>query len=227
MKEKRFKCAYCDARYVHEKTFLKHACKQKVRHDEFKTAAGQVAWSSYQLWFKLSKNFVPNMDLFLISAQYAHFMKFAHFAKRVQVADIPSYVRIMFKADNVPPSMWTLPEAHALYINRLDRLVSPLKMVDITIDTLFDLSEDYDVPVSNIFQVISPSAVIVLIQRRKLSPWLLLKSPKFVYFYNKSTSTEEQIILKTIIKFDFWYEKFSKHKKEVEQIKTIVAELNL
>ena len=105
----------------------------------------------------------------------------------------------MVKSDNVPPAMWTLPEAHAMYLNKLDHLITPLQMVDITIDTLFDLSDDYEVPVSDIFTVVNPNEVIVLLQRRKLSPWLLLKSPKFVHFYTNSTSVDEQIILKTLI----------------------------
>lgn len=226
-KEKRFNCAYCDARYVHEKTFLKHECKQKIRHDEIKTVEGQLAWSSYKLWFKLSKNFVPSRDLFLISAQYASFMKFAHFAKRVQIADIPSYIKIMVKNNNIPPYMWILPDAHALYLTKLDRLMSPLQMVDISIDTLFDLADDYNVPVSDIFDVVAPTEIIVLLQRRKLSPWLLVKSPNFVHFFTHSTSTEERIILQTIIKFDFWSKKFLKHKTEVDHIKKIVAELKL
>jgi len=227
MKQRRFKCAYCDARYIQEKAFLKHTCREKTRSDEFKTIAGQLAWSCYQLWFKVSKRFEPTPDIFLESPMYNHFMHFAHFAKRVQVADVPSYVKIMVKENNIPPSMWTLPDAHAIYLNKLDRLISPLRMVDISIDTLFDLADDYGVPVSDIFNVVKPNEIIILIQRRKLSPWLLLKSKKFVDFYANATAADEKIIMKTLVKFQFWHAKFLKHKKEVEQIKTIVSELNL
>ena len=227
MKPQRFKCAYCDARYIQEKSFLKHTCREKTRSDEFKTIDGQSAWACYQLWFKISKRFEPSPEIFLESTMYNQFMRFPRFAKRVQVADVPACIKIMVKEDNIPPSMWTDSEAHAIYLNKLDRLVSPLQMVDITIDTLFDLADDYDVPVSDIFNVIRPNEVILLVRRRKLSPWFLLKSRKFVNFCANSTSNEERIILKTIIKFEFWYAKFLKHKKEVEQIKKIVAELNL
>jgi len=102
-----------------------------------------------------------------------------------------------------------------------------LRMVDISIDTLFDLADDYGVPVSDIFNVVKPNEIIILIQRRKLSPWLLLKSKKFVDFYANATAADEKIIMKTLVKFQFWHAKFLKHKKEVEQIKTIVSELNL
>lgn len=227
MMKKRFKCPFCDNRYVQEAAFMKHRCKQMVRADEFKTIEGQQAWLCYEGWMYQSRRFKPDVETFLVSSQYVHFMKFAKFCRRVQVADIPSYITIMIKERNVPPSMWTLPEAHALYLNKLDRLITPMQMVSLSVDTLFDLAVEYGIDVSDVFDVISPNELILLIQRRKLSPWVLLKSPKFANFYTNHTSTEEQIILKTVIKFDFWYEKFSKHKTEVEQIKEIVAELNL
>jgi len=225
--KKRFKCPFCDNRYVRESTFMKHKCKQMIRDEEFKSIIGQQAWACYENWMYTSKRFKPSPEAFLASSQYVYFMKFVKYARRVQMADVNAFVKIMLKEGNVPPSMWTLPEAHALYLNKLDRLITPLQMVGISVDTLFDLAEEYDVPIHQLFDVISPNELILLIQRRKLSPWLLLKSPKFAAFYKNSVSAEERIILTTIIKHEFWYKKFSKHKTEVEQIKEIVVELNL
>lgn len=225
--KKRFKCPFCDNRYVQEASFMKHRCKPMIRDEELKTVEGRQAWLNYERWMYQSRRFKPTVETFTVSSQYAYFMKFAKFCRRVQVADVNSFITIMINENNVPPSMWTLPEAHALYLNRLDRLITPMQMVSLSIDTLFNLAGEHNIDVSDIFDVLSPNELILMIQRRKLSPWLLLKSPKFANFYQNHTTTEEQIILKTIIKFDFWYEKFSKHKTEVEQIKGIVAELNL
>lgn len=225
--KKRFKCPHCDNRYVQEAAFMRHRCKQMIRSEEFKTVEGQLAWHSYSKWMYTLRRFKPDIDTFMVSSQYAYFIKFAKFCRRVQVADVDSFIKIMIQEDNVPPSMWTLAEAHALYLNKLDRLITPMQMVNITVDTLFDLAEEHGIGVDSLFDVLTPNEVILLIQRRKLSPWVLLKSAAFANFYQHNTTTEEKIILKTIIKFEFWYEKFSKHKDEVKLIKGIVAELNL
>lgn len=225
--KKRFKCPFCDNRYIHEARFMKHRCKPMIRDEEFKSVLGQQAWTCYESWMFSMKRFKPAPDTFLVSSQYAYFMKFVKYARRVQMADVNAFIKIMIAEGNIPPSMWTLPEAHTLYLNKLDRLITPLQMVSISVDTLFDLSEEYGVPIGKLFGVISPNEVILLIQRRKLSPWLLLKSPKFAKFYKNHVSAEERIILTTIIKHEFWHKKFSKHQTEVDQIKGIVVELNL
>lgn len=225
--KKRFKCSYCDQRYVRESAFLAHRCKRMIREEEARTIEGKMAWHCYCLWLQKAKRFTPTFDTFMESAQYTQFMKFAIFARAVQVADVQAYISIMISENSIPPLMWTTPDAHSLYLCKLDRVVSPMHMVGISVDTLLELSETYNVGVSGIFDVVSPNEIIRLIQRRKLSQWLVLKSPKFIRFYMGNTSNEERVILDTLINVDFWYGKFSKHPDEIKLIKDIVIELNI
>jgi hypothetical protein len=102
-----------------------------------------------------------------------------------------------------------------------------MKLAHITVSTLFDVAEELDVDVSDIFDTISPHDVIQLFKQRRVSPWILLLSPKFSKFFANNTSTEERIILESIIRPHFWREQFDKSPQLVQTMKSFVKELGM
>jgi hypothetical protein len=197
-----------------------------IREEEFKTVIGQMAWTYYIEWFHASNRFKPSVDTFKTSSLYSQFISFAKFVKQVHIVQPLLYIKIMVK-DTIPPSMWKLPDAHGLYISKLNQILTPLKLVDISITTLYQYSDDNNINVSNVFDVITPNEVILMLQRHNLSPWLLLKSKKFINYLKYSTNEEERTQLEILINFKIWHNKFSKHQSEEKSIKLIVSELNL
>lgn len=226
MKERRFECQFCGSRFVSEERFLKHKCKQMARDEEFRTPIGQAAWNYYQEWMKAYRRQVPRANAFLHSKFYSSFVRFAKFAKKVHLPEPKSFIWLM-KDKDISPAIWNNDQVYALYLEFLDRQGDPKKAAETTINTLFDVAEAADCEVGDVFDAMTPSEVIQLLRERRLSPWVLLNSRKFMKFFVERVSPEERIIMESIIRPNYWGEKFKKLTSEVELMRKYVSELNI
>lgn len=226
MRDKNFDCDFCGKSFVSEERFLKHRCKQMIREEEFRTPIGQAAWLYYQKWMKAHHRQVPKSTSFLHSKFYSSFIRFANFVKRVSMPDVDAFINLMVNRD-IHPSIWNTDDAYALYLEYLDRRGDPTKHAEITINTLFDIAEAAECEVCEVFDVLSPPEVIQLLRERRLSPWVLLNSKKFVQFFVSRVSPEERIIMESIIRPDYWKAKFEKHPDMLQNMKIYVSELKI
>lgn len=226
MVETRYKCHFCGQRFVNEDRFLKHKCKQMIKHEHFQSAEGQSAWTYYQNWMKAYHRFVPNSKSFLHSKYFNSFYRFALFVKKVQIPDTSAFIKLMKERD-ISPTIWTNDQVYTLYLEYMDSRVPSIKHAEITINTLFDLADELSVDVENVFQTINPNKLILLLRQRKLSPWILLNSSKFRDFFVQKTSSEEKIIIESIIRPQYWKKRFEMQPNEITTMKKYVAELHL
>lgn len=226
MKERRFQCNYCGKQFVHEDRFLAHKCEQMKRHEEFQTPVGQAAWIYYQKWMKAYRRQVPRSDAFLHSKFYKPIIRFANFAKRVNLPDIDSFIWLM-KEKDMSPVLWVNDQVYAMYLEFLDRQADPYKRAELTIKTLFDIAEAAECDVSEVFDVITGPEFIQMLRERRLSPWILLRSRKFKEFLTHKVSPEEMTIIQAIVRPQYWKEKFDQRKAIVDTMDLYVKELNL
>ena len=226
MKEKRFQCKFCEQRFHLETRFLKHHCKQMQRDEEFRTTEGQAAWQYYQKWMRVYRRTVPKSSAFLHSKFYNCFIRFARFVKKVNLPDPELFIWLM-KEKDFSPTIWHDDKVYALYLEFLDRRAPPIKQARITINTLFDIATSNDCEVSEVFDKLTSNEVIHLLRQRRLSPWILLNSQVFTQFFINKVVGEERIIMESIIRPDYWHEKFSSSPEDVERMKLYVAELSL
>lgn len=226
MQQRNYQCEYCGKGFVHEDRFLNHKCKQLKRYEQFETPVGQAAWFYYQQWMKEQRKNVPKSKSFIQSKFFNSFIRFAEFVKKVSLPKPNLFIWLMCQKD-ISPTIWTNHQVYSIYLEFLDRKAEPYQMVQMTIDTLFKLAEAADCDVEQIFDVLTPSEIITLLQRRSLSPWLLLLSKKFTNFYINCVNSEQRKIIESIIKPDFWAQKFSENPNVVNDIKRYIAELNL
>ena len=77
-----------------------------------------------------------------------------------------------------------------------------------------------------VFEVLTGNEIIQLIRERKLSPWLLLRSRKFMTKV-ELMSTEEKSILEHLIRVDYWRQKFQSKTDDKEYMDKLVKELDL
>jgi hypothetical protein len=225
-REYRYECKFCGAKFVNEDRYIKHRCKQMDRDEEFRTPIGQAAWIYYQQWMKAYRRQVPRAQSFLHSNFYKSFIKFANFTKSVNMPDTETFIWLMKERD-ISPTIWTHDKVYALYLEHLDRKATARKQAEVTVNTLFDVAEAANCSVGEIFEVLSPSEIIQLMRQRRLSPWVLLHSKKFLTFLTSRVTPEEYIIIESIIRPSCWVEKFQKHPNDVVMIKKYVAELNI
>jgi hypothetical protein len=222
-----FQCSFCRKRFKIEKRFMQHACKEMKRDSELRTPTGQAALLFYQKWMKASRRQVPKPEAFLKSSYYNAFLKFAEFARKVKIPDVDAYIRIM-TSGSIAPTMWSLNEAYALYIDWMDRKESPANHAMITVDTLYEMADDLDLPdASEVFTNVDPAVVIQLLRQRRLSPWILLKSQKFRVFFTNVCTPEDRMIMESIIRPKYWAEKFTNQPEDVDQMKVYIEALSL
>ncbi len=222
----KFECKFCGHRFKLEGRFMKHHCKAMIRDEQIKTPLGQAAWSYYQKWMKSHRRTVPSIETFVTSKYYTTFIKFAQFVPKVGLPDIDTFIWYM-KEKNMPPSIWINDKIYASYIEFVDKKSDPTKQAKQTIEHLFKIADEYQVDVADVFEVLDPNDVILLLHRRQLSPWILIHSPKFKQFLINKTNDDQRIIMETIIRPNYWAEKKAKHPEIVAQMKKYVSELDL
>jgi len=128
---------------------------------------------------------------------------------------------------DIAPAIWNSDAVYAIYLEFLDRKGDPNKQAEITINTLFDIAEEHECEVSDVFDVLTPNEVIHYLRQRRLSPWVLLNSKKFQQFFINKVSPEERIIMESIIRPHYWGQKFESRPDARELMRTYVSELNL
>jgi hypothetical protein len=225
MKEKPFECSFCGASFVHETRYLKHKCEKMQRHEDIKSTIGQSAYMLYQIWFTTKKKTAPSIESFINSRYYKPFVRFAEFVKRVRLPEPELYIKLM-NENGVSPSMWTMNEMYGQFLEFLDRKLSPKKQAGITIRTMEKVADAAECEIYQIFDVLTGSDIIQLIRERKLSPWVLLRSRKFMVKV-ELMSKEEQQIIESLIRVDYWKQKFQNRQPEKAYMDKLVKELDL
>lgn len=224
--EARFTCRYCHKVFVLEHRYLQHQCKQMKREEELKTPIGQAAWHYYQLWMRQLKRMPPPAASFLASKYFRTFINFTKFTKQVDLPKPDKFIWLMVHKQ-FQPTMWCTDDAYTLYLEFLDRKTSPLDQAKLSIETLLTLSERLDIDVSDVFSHLKPHDIIHALRTRRLSPWLLLFSKKFKKLFNEDASTEQKIIIESIIRPEYWGDKMADHADAVTTIKMLIGELDI
>jgi hypothetical protein len=211
---------------VIEKRFLEHECKQMKREAELKSPSGQTAWHYYQLWMRAQNRMPPPAATFLTSKYFRTFIEFVKFSKSVDLPVPERFIKVMVMK-GFSPTMWRNDEVYSIYIEWLDRKMSPLDQAKLSITTLMSYSEKHEIPIDEVFDRMPVQDAIHLIRVRKLSPWLLMFSRTFRVLFTIRTTPEQKIIMENLIRPSYWADKRDDHADAVAIIKTLVAEMGI
>lgn len=227
---KRFICKFCQKSFAYESKFREHECKQMKRHLEIQTPIGQAAWSYYQFWMRTQHRHISSgITSFLDSKYYISFVKFAKFVQKISLPDVNLYIKLMVQK-TMPPPLWMSDEIYAVYLDHLDKKLTPSQHAEISINTLFAYAKKNGLDeseVDQIFDILHPNDLIAMLRERRLSPWLLLQSKSFARMLRDRTTPEQFIIIQTIIHPDVWHDKMAKHPDEVAKMKKYVEALGI
>lgn len=222
----RFECKFCHKIFVNEDNFLNHECKQMKRDKELKTIDGQTALIYYQQWMKQMKKLPPPAASFLSSRYFRTFMDFVKFAKSVRLPNPEKFIWFAVQK-KFTPIMWSSNDVYTLYLEFLDHKTPPMEQANTSITTLLNYADRHNIDVSNVFDHIEPYEIISFLQTRQLSPWLLLLSKKFKQFLINRTTSEQQMIIESVIRPEYWGAKFAEHKQDIVDIKKCIEALDI
>lgn len=222
----RFTCKYCHRTFVSEDKYLAHECKQMKRDAELKSPQGQAALGYYQTWMRQMKRLPPPAQSFMTSKYFRTFMNFVKFVKAV---DLPMPDKFIWYAvqKQFSPTMWMDDEVYTLYVEYLDRKVSPLEQARMSAETLLNYSDKRNFDVAEFFDHVEPYELMHMIRVRKVSPWVLLTSKKFKHFFVERVNTEQQMILESMIRPSYWADKFEEDPDAVDKVRQIVGALGI
>lgn len=220
-----FQCVFCMKRFSREASYLKHRCRQMERNDEMRTMLGQSAFSYYEHWMKSYNRNVPSPEVFLTSKYYTSFIKFAKYVKDLNIPDVEVFIALM-KEKDISPMIWTDDQVYALYLEYLDKRLSPIKQAALTIDTLFKLADALDCDVSRVFHEVHPIEILQLIRERRISPWLLMHSVEFKKLMIRCTP-EQRALFEGLIRPQYWKYKFDKNPEIGKMMKKYAEEMNI
>lgn len=219
-------CKYCSTKFVSEVRFKKHECEQMKKAAALETRKGQAAFFAYKEWLRMRGYREPSKETFLNSRYFTSFMEFNAWAGKVQIPDRIGYMKYATKLGLLPGS-WKSADVYESYMAEFDKLYSPLRQVEITCDTLSELSRVIECKPNEIFNYLYAGEVMKLIQSRKMSPWLLLYSQSFLSFLRHRVSKEERILINGVINIDQWREKFKKDPESAKKIRQLATDLSL
>lgn len=172
-------CKFCLRDYQTETGFMKHHCPEHERLEELKSPRGQTAYALYSEWMRLQRRSVPPAETFMVSKQYNYFLKFVDWADKTAIPNAMQFVKLMVQHD-VQPLLWSRSTTYSLYLGWYDEVYPPEQQFIETLDELRAMAVDHGVPLSGIYENLGASEISRLVRRRKLSPWLLIVSPRFL-----------------------------------------------
>lgn len=187
-------CEYCKRDFVRETMFMNHKCPEHERIEELKTPRGQAAYSYYSIWMKALKRSVPNIETFSNSRQYNYFTKFHDWVIKAAVPNISTYIQLMVEAD-VKPVMWCRTTTYELYLAAYDKMVTPEIQFLESMDRLKHIAETNNVKPSEVYNFLGPIELAKLIRKRKLSPWFLCTSHRFIRWAMALPEFERELII--------------------------------
>lgn len=224
--ENNLTCEFCNKQFVREQNYLKHKCEKMKRYALFNTIDGQLAFLAFNNWRKFKTYHPVDVEIFANSRYFKAFVRFAEYSRSQSIPDKFGYIKLMAEK-NISPFYWCDYDVYDTYVKTFDECYPVDKKIEISIDTLKELSERYGCNLSDIFGNIPPIDLLKLVTARRISPWILLPSTKFKSFLLHNTTSEERMLFNTFIDITKWKKDFAKNPEILSMIKELNTKLGI
>jgi len=205
---------------------MNHNCPGKRKLDELRSPVGQAAYAHYCKWMELQRHSVPPIETFAESKFYSTFIKFAQHVAKVRLPNVEAFIRTMVNNGKVPPALWTRDSVYSMYLRVYDDAVSPAQQFVAAYDELVALAQEAKVPLEDVFTTLTTPELMDLIERRKLTHWLLLASSKFKTNL-LSRSQEERELIGSVMQIGAALERMKQEPKLVREFAEAAKEIGL
>ena len=221
-----YECQHCSKKLLRKDAFDKHLCEPMRRLALCKTKKGNSAFNDYKYWLNLKKRTVTEFSTFMNSKFFNAFIDFQDFCSSKGIPDKKLFIQQMVDLD-MSPFIWKTDLIYEKYIAYYDVIKTPMEMATTTFSTLSKLANILECDIGDALEHLLPSEISKLIFERRLSPWVLLLSKKFMHYLHMLTDQTQYIMITSVIDPDEWHKKFKTKPKTVEKIKSLITEFNL
>lgn len=223
---KSYKCEYCGKTYAKQSTLFAHMCTQKERalqKDEKRVRHGFYAFNRFnKLCLRKSDS---TYEQFCKDKFYNSFVKFGSYISNVKPLYPEKYI------DYVVTSGKKIKDwcDDALYENYVQNLIKT-ETVDVALErsiaTMIDWSNENNAHWYDYFNNVSTNKAMWDIRDGKLSPWLVLNTPKGKQLLSSFDDKQLELVY-NIIDPEFWSSQFKLKKKDLETIRLLAKEFSL
>ena len=116
-----------------------------------------------------------DVDNFLRTPTYPHFIRLIRFAKEVNLPDIEYYLKIMI-ASQRQPTTWCSDKSYRIFLQQMNSSIAATEAIRISAKELQDLSERLDLSVREMVELMEVPEILQLVRQRRLSPWIIFNS---------------------------------------------------
>jgi len=190
-------CEFCARSFMTELGFMNHHCREREKIEELKSPVGQAAYSYYAEWMRQQKRSVPDQDRFMSSRQYNFFMKFASWSEKTAIPNPLQFIKVMVET-GTQPVLWCRDTTFAMYLDWYDNAYSPIDQFLETYDKLAVFAAEYGVPFEKVYATMGARELAKQVRRRKLSPWFLVVSSKFLEWVQSLPADEREIVSEAV-----------------------------
>lgn len=220
-----FQCKHCRKSFKRESAFMNHKCKEMIRLETVQTINGQQAYQYYKRWLLKCRKTIQSIDAFLNSTYFNAMLRFVDFCKSHNIIDPIAYIDKMVEL-KISPSLWDRQEAYTFYLEKLDKQVDPYILAERTLGIILELSNALEITTSELFDKLPLGEVVELIEKRHLSPWILLSSSAFKNWI-MLLEEQEVIMVMNAIKPDYWKVLFDQNQKIVLDMQMLAREVGI
>jgi len=222
-----YSCEHCKAKFTKEKTLFVHMCEQKRRHLAKNEKHVQLAYQTYDKFYKLSQknDKTKTYEEFSQSPYYNAFVKFGSFLSNVNPLYPEKYIDYVVTS-GVKLDHWCRESLYEEYILNLIKNEPVEVALQRSIMHMNDWSSTHDSVWSHYFLYVSTNRATFDIKDGKISPWILLNSDTGKKLL--ATFNDEQLVsIGTTIDPEFWFKKFKSLPDDVDFARQIAKESNL
>lgn len=210
-----WRCDHCLRDFQTENGFMKHFCVERDKLERLQSPQGQAAYAMYSEWMRLQRRSVPPASTFMVSKQFNYFMQFALWSEKTAIPNVNQFIKLMVDS-GTQPVLWCRTATYMLYLEWYDNTYPPEQQFVESFDLLHMLATDHHCTVQEIYTELGASEIAKLVRRRKLSPWLLVASRKFLMWVSSLPQVEREILNGAI--------DFAAFAKKINQQKELAAD---
>lgn len=222
-----WECEYCDTRFTKEPAYNKHRCEMMERAEFIdNTKRGRFAYMVYNEYMMARGYIKQSKQVFRESKSYNSILKFAEFYYSAMLPDMKDYVNFVVKEIDLLPQYWVRSDVYERYISEFDERVTPLQQAEITFKHLATMAKGLECEPAEVFDYIYVTELAKLIQSRRVSPWVLLASERFIQYLDDCSDTERPIV-EMMVNEDLWLPRFRKDPKARKTILALTKEFGI
>jgi hypothetical protein len=222
-----YSCEHCKAKFTKEKTLFVHMCEQKRRHLAKNEKHVQLAYQTYDKFYKLSQknDKTKTYEEFSQSPYYNAFVKFGSFLSNVNPLYPEKYIDYVVTS-GVKLDHWCRESLYEEYILNLIKNEPVEVALQRSIMHMNDWANNHDSVWNHYFLYVSTNRATFDIKDGKISPWMLLNSDTGKKLL--STLNDEQLVsIGTTIDPEFWIKKFKSLPDDADFARQIAKESSL